>query len=207
MTIASEHKQLIPGSTGWSIDDLDDPEVRWQFDEGRFEIVYGVLAKMSPPMFDHGLALGRLIRVLHRYFDAKGIDADVAPAPTVVIDRRRVLLADLVMLTGDDLARQLANRPQADKDADRLGNLVVPPTLIVEAASPGHESHDYEFKREQYAQFRVPNYWILNHSDRSLTCLRLEGPAYIEDARGKHHDEIRPTAFPDLVIALKDIFP
>lgn len=40
-----------PGTTGWTVHDLDDPEIERQWFEGRYEIVEGVLTKMPPAYF------------------------------------------------------------------------------------------------------------------------------------------------------------
>jgi hypothetical protein len=41
-------KTFEPGTTGWSIDYLDDPEFEPRWCEGRYEISDGVLTKMPP---------------------------------------------------------------------------------------------------------------------------------------------------------------
>jgi Uma2 family endonuclease len=48
----------------------------------------------------------------------------------------------------------------------------------------------------------VPNYWLLNYSDRSLECLTPAGDDYRVDASGQGGQEVRPSLFPSLVIPL-----
>ena len=57
MSAEALHREFKPGTTGWSIDDLDDPEIERLWTGGRFEMVEGVLAEMAAPYFNCGLAL------------------------------------------------------------------------------------------------------------------------------------------------------
>jgi hypothetical protein len=52
MTQAIAHRVFEPGTTGWSVDDLYDPEIQLQWSEGRFELVDGVLTKTPHPGFE-----------------------------------------------------------------------------------------------------------------------------------------------------------
>ena len=73
---------------------------------------------------------------------------------------------------------------------------------MIESVSPGHEAHDRVTKRAWYAEFGVPNYWLLNAFDRSLQCLALDGKEYRIDQEGRDADELKPAIFPGLVIPL-----
>ena len=84
----------------------------------------------------------------------------------------------------------------------RFGRLLVPPTLVVESVSVGHEDHDEETKRRWYAEVRVPNYWLLNPYQRSLECLVLKGDHYQIDQAGRGRERLRPKLFPGLVILM-----
>lgn len=84
--------------------------------------------------------------------------------------------------------------------------MTLPPTIIIESVSKGHENHDHVTKRNWYAQFKVPNYWIVDGVSRSLECLRLAGDRYLPDVTGKDDDTLQPTAFPGLTIPLRDVW-
>jgi Uma2 family endonuclease len=73
---------------------------------------------------------------------------------------------------------------------------------VIESLSWGHESHDRETKRSWYAEAGIPNYWLLDAQERSLECLVLEGSGYRTDQSGRDAAELRPSAFPGLVISL-----
>ena len=88
----------------------------------------------------------------------------------------------------------------------RFGRIVVPPTLVVESVSRGHELHDRETKRGWYAQAGVPHYWILDGFGRTLECLLLDGREYRVDVAGRDAEELRPSLFPRLVIRLGELW-
>ena len=52
----------------------------------------------------------------------------------------------------------------------------------------------------------MPNYWILDGFGRSLECLRLEAGAYRVDVAGRHQEQLRPSLFPELTIALGSLW-
>lgn len=52
--------------------------------------------------------------------------------------------------------------------------------LVVEVVSPDKPARDLVDKRRDYAEGRVPEYWIVNPGDETILVLRLEGDAYVE---------------------------
>ena len=94
-------------------------------------------------------------------------------------------------------------RPKRDADRTRI---LIPPMLIIESISPGHELHDQRTKRRWYAEFGVRHYWLMNPFERTLRCLKLGGNAYADDAAGRGDELVRPTAFPGLEIPLGDVW-
>lgn len=47
------------------------------------------------------------------------------------------------------------------------------PDLIVEVASPATADRDRGIKREMYAHYGVPHYWIVDHSQRAVEVYRM----------------------------------
>lgn len=50
--------------------------------------------------------------------------------------------------------------------------------------SPDHPARDPLEKRRDYAEARIPEYWIVDPRTQTLTVLELDGPAYT--VRGVH---------------------
>lgn len=206
-TQATPVRELKPGSSGWTTDDLDRPEYQTQWETQHVELVHGVIAEMPPALFDHGRPSAVLCRLLDNYFEDRGIEAYSATneIDVQVSDTTRYR-ADVVVMTAGDLATQRERQAQRKPGDPRIGVLLVPPTLVIESVSEGHEAHDYRVKRDDYARFGVPNYWIVDYTQRSLTCLRLQDKDYVEDAVGRVHEEVEPSVYPGLVIPLRKVF-
>ena len=200
-------KPFKPGTTGWTAADLDDPQIECKWLQGAYEIIEGVLTEMPPAYYSGGKSTQRLIFLLTSHLHAQGLSANFATEVDIVIDDPRVVRADIVYLTPEAEARQA----EAARAAGRLdvlrAPLYVPPTLVIESLSEGHELHDERTKLRWYAEFGVPNYWLLNAYARTLRCLALEGDAYRDDAAGRNVDEVRPSCFPGLVIPLAGVWP
>jgi len=57
-----------------------------------------------------------------------------------------------------------------------------PPQLVVEVISPGKDSHkrDDTAKRQQYQERGIPEYWLINPKQQTITVLQLENQEYKE---------------------------
>lgn len=51
--------------------------------------------------------------------------------------------------------------------------------LVVEVVSPDHIERDTVLKRTDYAEAGIPEYWIVNPVDETITVLKLEGGTYV----------------------------
>jgi Uma2 family endonuclease len=196
----------LPGSTGWVESDLDDPAHLCAWEEDRLEMLEGVLIQMPAATFDHGEPIAELLYIVREHLRLGGSLARVSFEVDIVLADDTVLKADGVLLHPADIEKQMQLVRDEERDESEIGRVRIPPTLVIESVSPGHERHDYVVKRRRFAEFGVPNYWIVNRTDRSLLCLCLEGSAFVEDVRAQGDQPLRPAAFPGLVIDLKDVF-
>lgn len=75
------------------------------------------------------------------------------------------------------------------------------PVFVAEVVSPGNESsdnyrRDYEWKRQQYEWWQIPEYWIVDRHRKQVTLLMLEAGQYAERIyRGNEriHSKVFPT--------------
>lgn len=51
--------------------------------------------------------------------------------------------------------------------------------LVVEIVSPNHVEHDTVMKRTDYAAAGIPEYWIVNPAEETITVLKLEDSVYV----------------------------
>ena len=199
-------KRFKPGTTGWTADDLDNPRVEAEWVHGRYEIIEGVLTTMPAAYFEGGVAITKLIFAVMTHLRANNIPGEFATELDIVIDPSRVVKADAAYLTRDDTRRQREAATAAGRADVQRTRILVPPTLVIESVSPGHERHDEQTKRRWYAEFGVGHYWLLNSFQHTLRCLTRHGSEYRDDAAGRDSESVRPSAFPGLVILLSDVW-
>jgi Uma2 family endonuclease len=205
-SIATEPRPFQPGTTGWTVRDLDDPEIERQWFSGRYEIVEGVLTTMAAAYFPGGNATANVIVAIKEYLKPRGLPGRFAVELDIVVDDIRISRADAAMLLPADIARQEQASRKAGRRDFRRTRILIPPTLIIESVSSGHELHDEQTKRRWYAEFGVPNYWIVNAYELSFRCLVLRDGSYNDDSIGHGDEAIRPTLFPGLILPLKQIW-
>ncbi len=196
-----------PGTTGWTAADLDEPDIERAWFEGRFEIVEGVLTTMAPAYFAGGEGTFNLLFALKQYLNQHKMRHAISTEVDIVLDPIRVILADAVLLSPEERLRQQEAATAAGRADARRTRLLVPPTLIIESVSPGHEMHDRHTKRNWYAEFGVRNYWLLDGYQRTLECLVLEANQYRADVSGSAAEILRPSQFPGLVLNLAELWP
>lgn len=202
--VAKARRRFRVGTTGWTAADLDDPRVEAEWVKGRYEIVEGVLARIPPAYYDPSRSLKRLIRLVDAAIAVTDPDGDVVTEVDLIVGELRVAVVDGIYLSPEDRAAQ--KRLNAGHRGFTYGRIVVPPTLVIESLSRGHEAHDRKTKRHWYAEMKVPHYWLLSAHERALECLVLEGDDYRLAASGRESDEVRPSLFPSLVIPLSKLW-
>ncbi|HEV8605219.1 MAG TPA: Uma2 family endonuclease [Tepidisphaeraceae bacterium] len=203
--VITSSRPFEPGTTGWSAANFADPRFAHEWDEGRYEIVEGVLTKMPPPVYFGNKRLLKLIEIISRHLEDSGQAGSFAPDVDVILQESRIVRADAVFLTPEDERRHCDVNAALGID-EELGRLRVPPTLIIESISKGHELHDRRTKRQWYAEGRIPNYWILDVYQRMLECLVLDGAVYRVDQSGSAATTVRPRLFPGLEVKLTDVW-
>ena len=212
VTIRATHaRRFVPGTTGWTEDDLDDPRIARCWDRGGYEIVEGVLTRMPAASLEGSVPLRRLVRQVERHLDDHGIPGEFAFEVDLVAGRVRIPRVDAVFLTPEQLRQQAAiqaSRPtrRPARTRPHYGRLRVPPSLAIESISVGHELHDRQTKRDWYRSFGVPHYWLLDAFRRTLDCYRLEADDYSPDAAGREAEIVTPSLFPGLKIELASIW-
>ena len=86
---------------------------------------------------------------------------------------------------------------------------MVPPLFVAEAVSPGDEStsnykRDYVWKRQQYAELGIPEYWIIDPHRGKVTVLLLADGSY-EEKVYVDGEQVESKVFPMLVVTVNDL--
>ncbi|MGB7250772.1 MAG: Uma2 family endonuclease [Phormidesmis sp.] len=79
------------------------------------------------------------------------------------------------------------------------------PAFVAEGVSPGGENsdnyrRDYEWKRQQYQDLEIPEYWIIDRHRQQVTVLILQAGVYAEQVY-RNAQPIRSKAFPTFILS------
>jgi Uma2 family endonuclease len=81
-----------------------------------------------------------------------------------------------------------------------------PPDLAVEILSPGSEHTDRRTKFEEYQEFGIANYWIIDPKAKTAEAFKLRRKRYVPAGSGRSKDTVSFPPFPDLPIHLPDLW-
>ncbi|MFC4767693.1 Uma2 family endonuclease [Effusibacillus consociatus] len=136
--------------SGWTVDDyMKLPE-----DGNQYEIVGGKLELKPSPTTTHQRISSNLEHILKNTCDQEYIIMD---APVDVI------LSDTETRQPDILMVHRSRESIIEEHA-----VVGPPDLVIEILSPNSAKRDRVMKKESYARFGVPEYWIVDPANLTV---------------------------------------
>lgn len=82
-----------------------------------------------------------------------------------------------------------------------------PPLLVIEAVSPGESNRerDYTDKRKQYQNRGIPEYWLIDPAQQTVTVLELVGKIYQELGTFSGSDQIQSSVVSGLSMTAKQL--
>lgn len=155
----------------------------------RLELVHGEIGVSPSPSFSHSYTDGQLRYILMSHLETHDLG---------------VLLGDLDTLFGEYNVR----RPDILFVAKSRLHLIkghgipIAPDLCVEIISPSSVAVDEVDKAELYAEYGVPNYWIVDPIKRTFKSYQLQNKAYVLNVGAKDSETIQAAPFEDLSIPL-----
>jgi Uma2 family endonuclease len=136
--------------TGWTVEDYYElPE-----DGNQYEIIAGQLELKPSPTTTHQRISHRLERTLTDSCENEYIIMD-SPVDVILSDNE-TRQPDILMI----------HRSREEIIEERA--VVGPPDLVIEIISPNSAKRDRVMKRESYARFGVPEYWIVDPSNLTV---------------------------------------
>ena len=78
--------------------------------------------------------------------------------------------------------------------------------LVLEVVSPDNPARDLAEKRADYAEASIPEYWIVNPTDETLTVLALVDGQYVERGLFRRGQRARSGCLPDFSVAVAAVF-
>jgi Uma2 family endonuclease len=148
--------------------------VSWPDDGRRYELYDGEVYVVPAPMPRHQIALIEIHQCVYRYAQRNGGLVLVAPID-IVFDELNVLQPDIALFSA-------ARRHHVQLDSA----IRVPPDLVVEVLSPSTARHDLGRKKETFARFGVPEYWVVDpHLERIERHTLVDGRYALTYAAGR----------------------
>ncbi len=164
-------------------------------DGRRYELHEGELSVTPAPSPRHQRSVGALYLILTQHVNSRGLgEVFLSPIDCILSDIS-IVQPDLVYL---DTGRGslVSNR-----------GIEGPPTLVVEILSPSTTGIDRSTKRQLYAKYGVPYYWIVDPEARVVEGYVLSEGAYQLSARVGGSEAISLPPFPNLVFVPASLWP
>lgn len=157
------------------------------FQDERVELIRGVLVKMSPQRAPHASTLQKLLRVM-----------------MARLEERFSLRIQSPLALSDD------SEPEPDVAIVPLGDYEIEhpstATLVIEVADSSLKKD--RGKAALYASAGIGEYWIVNLVARTVEVhASPEGDRYAEIRTVREGETVRPSALPDVEIAVAEILP
>ncbi|HEV2178098.1 MAG TPA: Uma2 family endonuclease [Terriglobia bacterium] len=162
-------------------------------DRNRYELIEGELFVSPSPNTEHQRRVGSLFARLWQDVRERG-GGEVFIAPyDVVLDSATVLEPDILCVS--------TARRSIIKEACIEGA----PDLVVEALSDSSRTIDRFVKRDRYAEFGVPEYWLVDPFEPRIEVLRLEAGKYRAVGNFGPGDSLESPTFPGLRIPVSSL--
>ena len=184
----------LSAGTRLSVDeflDLDETD-----DKPILELVDGELVIMPRPRSPHLFSQDRIFIHIDDYIEAfEEPPADVWREMLTILSREseQVVIPDVLVALRGGAGRMVR------------GYFEGAPDIVVEVLST-NQRHDLVTKRRLYAEAGVPEYWIFNPPNDSVTLLELRDGEYVERAVLGPDDTLTTPLLPGLAIPLGEIF-
>jgi Uma2 family endonuclease len=78
--------------------------------------------------------------------------------------------------------------------------------LVLEVVSADNPERDLVEKRTDYAEARIPEYWIVNPLDETITVLTLRGAAYVEHGVFRRGEDAGSVLLPEFRVSVAEVF-
>ncbi len=169
----------------------------WEFKE-RVELIKGFIIKMSPaPSLGHQRVSQNLSGCFYENLKRKPCSVFVAPFDVRLPIKSAKKDTTVVQ---PDLCIICDENKLDEKGCNGT------PDLMVEIISPNNSKHDINTKFNLYKEAGVLEYWIIEPYDKLLLVYTLKDEEYIGLPPQTEGENIKSPLFPELNIALEDVF-
>lgn len=92
------------------------------------------------------------------------------------------------------------------KDPRRRNDYWLGADLVMEVVSPSNPGRDIVDKRLDYAEASIPEYWIVNAIDETITVLQLVGGRYVEHGVFQVGGQAGSASLPGFSVNVQEVF-
>lgn len=144
------------------------------------DLINGVIYMASPENTEANELVGWLFTVLSIYTRKKRLGKVYVSRVALWLAEKSGPEPDIAFVRNEHL------------DRVERGHVNGPADLAVEVVSPDSIERDYYLKRELYQEYGIPEYWIIDEMDQSVTLLRLKRGKYrqVKPRKGELHSEV-----------------
>ena len=181
--------EALPRQGDWT-----DEEYLWLTDRCRrlMEFTDGYVEELPMPTSSHQAILAFLYRLFHGYLEPRGGIAMFA-ALRLRLREGKFREPDLLVLRNRDDERY--------QDRYWLGA-----DLVAEVVSPDRPARDLVEKRVDYAEAGIPEYWIVDPRDETVSILKLADGAFVEHGVFTRGDVGESPSFDGLSLDVRALF-
>ena len=160
----------------------------------RYEFNDGELVEMTPATVFHNDLMMFFAFFLQSEINHSNYLYCVRVNSTEIFNGKKTRRPDVLVMT---LAQKkgLGNQPDI---------LYEPCLLVIEIVSPTCRSVDTVEKRQEYAQFEIPEYWIIDFLLGTFAVLSLANGSYIEKVY-REDDRIASDIFPSISLSMNQV--
>jgi Uma2 family endonuclease len=164
-------------------------------DRLRRELFDGELVVTPSPNRAHQTLATRLTALLWRHASERAL-GEVWTAPLdVVFDRENVYVPDLLFVS------------HARRAAVAEAHLVAAPDVVVEILSSSTRTRDLTRKKDLYARFGVPHYWVFDPRERTFATFERDAAgAFVSRISAEAPAIVSAAPFADLPLDLAALF-
>ena len=160
----------------------------------RYEFNDGELVEVSTATAFHNSLMMFFASFLQSEINNSHLPYCVRVNSTEIFNGKRTRRPDVLVMTLAQ-SNSLGNQPDI---------LYEPCLLVIEIVSPTCRSVDTVEKRQEYAQFGIPEYWIVDFLLGTFSVLRLVNGSYIEKVY-REGDRIVSDIFPSMSLSMNQV--
>lgn len=149
--------RLFPNQGYWSVEEFLDVT---RLTNRLVEYADGFVEVLPMPTLSHQKISGYLYDVIKAFVKAQGLGVVLYAPYKVRVTESRFREPDVIFVRAEN---EGALREDYSEGAD----------LVIEIVSEGNRDHDLVTKRREYAQARIPEYWIVDPTGSKITVLTL----------------------------------